>query len=146
MLIKNAIAYLEDTSVKASDRFKVLTGFDTKANDKDRDPSYWFNALYLAKIIEKLEKAKATSSISGFFSSISGAVSGNNLQGQLKEAYKKASTESDEQIEGQEEYIGIVADYLKENQDAECLVRFDFTDPKKLLSRLVEPASANSYS
>jgi hypothetical protein len=146
MLIKDAITYLENQSIKASDRFKVLTGFDTKADAKDRDSSYWFNDLHESGIIEELETTEATASVGSFFSSAFNSISGNDLKSKLKAAYKKGSDadDSDEQTEGQEEYIAIIVTYLKKYQANELLVNFQFTEAEKLLKRAVEPARTNS--
>ena len=73
MLVEHAIAYLEDESIDASDRFQVLTGFDTKLNTKNRDPNYWFNALYQSKTLEKIEKSKTTSGVFGIFAFMAAA-------------------------------------------------------------------------
>lgn len=141
MLLKNVIAYLEDKSIKANDRFKVVTGFDTQADCKDHDDKYWFNALYQSNIMTTIETAEATSSVSSFFSSMTAVVTGNTLEKQLKAAYKKGSTSSDKQADGQEEYIGIIVAYLKKNQANESLIKFKFEEPATLLSKAVEYAA-----
>lgn len=149
MLIKDAITYLTDTKRTVNDRFKVLTGFDTLRGCKDRSSesstNYWVNALNSSNVIKRIETTKARSSWGGLFSATAGAFLGSDLQGQLKAAYKKGSEASEEQLEGQQEYIKIVADYLTEHQANENLISFHFYDPEKLAATVVESALEHSY-
>jgi hypothetical protein len=136
MLIDAAIEYLKDKWIPACDRFKVLTGFDTQAKEKVHASGYWFNELYQSDIIQLIEIEYSTSSFGGFFASIGATFAGTGLQAQLKAAYKKGITPSDNQAEDQEEYIKIIADYLEENKKFASLADFKFEDPEQLVSQM----------
>ena len=72
-------------------------------------------------------------------------VTGSDLESQLKCAYKKGSTPSTEQIEGQEEYIGIIAAYLIENRMAAIFLNFEFAAPEALVSKQEVPVESKCY-
>jgi hypothetical protein len=71
------------------------------------------------------------------FSTLTASVLSAGLETKLKNAYKKASTQSEEQNTAQEDYIQLIVAYLKENQTVEPLASFVFAYPECLLSKQV---------
>lgn len=143
MKVVEAIAYLENKDKSVNEKFKVISGYDTRSGKKATQRTFWANALgdagLLAQLVafeasKEVVQPKSVGSFLGGLATVAKNVLGtsDSLSVELKTAFKNGTKKSPTQEKDQQAYVDKVLLLMKNHKDRSQLVGFEFADPDKL--------------